>query len=366
MDALILSCGTGGGHNAAGRAIQEELERRGHRAVFMNPYALRSQKTVELVDDLYISMTQRSPGTFGFVYRLGEFYRRLPWRSPVYFFNRKTGKALKTYLEEHPCDVIFLSHIYPAESLTYLRNKGVALPKTVFVATDYTCSPFVEEIAVDAMVTPHPLLTEAFTQWGIDPGLIHPLGIPVSAAFRSDLSKADARRALGLEPEETYLLVSAGSMGAGVLKKAVKTLHAQWAGRAKLIVICGSNQRLYQSLEKRYGPALTLLRHTDQMPLYLRACDLYFTKPGGLSSTEAAVAGVPLVHLAPIPGCETKNAQFFAQQGLSIPQDQTSEAERLAPETIRRQRQVIAPNAAAAICDLAEDLVARAQAVFSK
>lgn len=29
MDALILSCGTGGGHNAAGAAIKEELIKRG-------------------------------------------------------------------------------------------------------------------------------------------------------------------------------------------------------------------------------------------------------------------------------------------------------------------------------------------------
>ena len=29
MDALILSCSTGGGHNAAGFAVKEELERRG-------------------------------------------------------------------------------------------------------------------------------------------------------------------------------------------------------------------------------------------------------------------------------------------------------------------------------------------------
>ena len=43
MDALILSCGTGGGHDAAGKAVREELIRRGHRAVMMNPYVLRGQ-----------------------------------------------------------------------------------------------------------------------------------------------------------------------------------------------------------------------------------------------------------------------------------------------------------------------------------
>lgn len=46
--------------------------------------------------------------------------------------------------------------------------------------------------------------------------------------------------------------------------------------------------------------------------------DLLITKPGGLSSTEAAVAGIPLIQTAPIPGCEVSNMRFFRQRGLSI------------------------------------------------
>ena len=44
---------------------------------------------------------------------------------------------------------------------------------------------------------------------------------------------------------------------------------------------------------------------------------MLFTKPGGLTSTEAAVKNVPLVHTNPIPGCETKNAVFFSSRGMS-------------------------------------------------
>ena len=47
------------------------------------------------------------------------------------------------------------------------------------------------------------------------------------------------------------------------------------------------------------------------------ACDLVFTKPGGLTSTEAAVKNLPLVPSAH-SGCETKNAHFFQQHLLSI------------------------------------------------
>ena len=48
-----------------------------------------------------------------------------------------------------------------------------------------------------------------------------------------------------------------------------------------------------------------------------RAADVVLTKPGGLSSTEAAVRNVPLVLTDPIPGCETKNAAFFESHGMA-------------------------------------------------
>ena len=41
MDALILSCGTGGGHNSAGEAIEQSLFARGHRVTKLNPYLLK-------------------------------------------------------------------------------------------------------------------------------------------------------------------------------------------------------------------------------------------------------------------------------------------------------------------------------------
>ena len=75
MDALILSCSTGGGHNAAGTAIKEELEVRGHHVTMMDPYELVSHKLAEEVGNIYVKMVQHSPKLFGFVYSLGGIVR---------------------------------------------------------------------------------------------------------------------------------------------------------------------------------------------------------------------------------------------------------------------------------------------------
>ena len=57
---------------------------------------------------------------------------------------------------------------------------------------------------------------------------------------------------------------------------------------------------------------------TDQVPAYMHAADVLLSKAGGISSSEAAMLGVPLVHTMAIPGVETENAAFFARHGLSF------------------------------------------------
>lgn len=360
MDALILSCATGGGHNAAAEALREELEARGDRAVVMDPYSLRSERTVRRVSGTYVSVAQKVPRFFGVVYQLGQLYRKLPWRSPVYFANRKAAKAMGAFLAQNHFDVVLMPHLFPAEIMTRLKARGVDLPKTIFVATDYACIPFTEETDCDAYIVPHPDLLGEFEDRGVPAQKLHPLGIPVRRAFLQKTSKAEARKTLGLETEKTYWLVAGGSMGAGVLKRSIREIYRQYGPDIPhLIVICGSNRRLYRSLQKEYGEAITLLQTTDQMALYLRACDLYLTKPGGLSTTEAVTVGTPLVPLRPIPGCETKNAQFFIGHGYALPLGRLRDGvdPGLWSEMLQHQKSGVSQDAAQHICDLAHRMV---------
>lgn len=91
-----MSCGMGGGHNAAGYALQEELERRGHHVTLFNPYTLKSDRLARGIDNAYIRMAQRAPRLFGGVYLLARAYERLPLRSPVYALNGLMPAAWRT------------------------------------------------------------------------------------------------------------------------------------------------------------------------------------------------------------------------------------------------------------------------------
>lgn len=371
MEALILSCSTGGGHNAAGRALKEELERRGHRADFLDPYTLAGGKWDRRVGNTYVQIAQKTPRVFGAVYHLGDLYRNLPIPSPVYGINLAMCRIVGDYLKNHSYDIIFTPHIFPGEILQGIRKRGVKIPPVVFISTDYTCSPFTEETKCDYYITPGPMLNGEYVRRGIPRERLRPFGIPVKRAFSEEISREKAIEELGLDPGKTYLLLSGGSIGAG--QQIQKTIEAVADPKRRrkdevLIVICGNNEALYRKLEEKYGrdPGVILMTSTDRMELYLKACSVYLSKPGGLSSTEAAVAGIPLIHISPIPGCETKNLEYFGNLGMCIPVGNETEAlpaalERLRnPEEIARmrehQRKYISASAAEEICTFAESI----------
>lgn len=370
MDALILSCGTGGGHDSAAKAILEEMEKRGHKAVMLNPYTLKSNRLANGINNTYISAAREAPKAFGAVYVLGDLYRLLPFRSPVYFANHGMNAVLQEYLAENHFDVVIMTHLFAAEILTNMKQHGICVPKTVFVATDYVCIPFTEETECDAYVIPAEDLKKDFINRGIPEDKLYPFGIPTSSRFASGETREAVKQRLGLDAGKKYILITGGSMGGGKIEKAIAKLrdHFDAKENTMLIVICGSNKMLFDKLSAQADPKTRVIGYTDDMASYLKASDLFITKPGGLSSTEAAVCGVPIFHTSPIPGCESHNARYFSEHGMSISGEITGDVlcaidEVLDQECIRSavtacQRKYVDPAAAANICKLAESVAA--------
>ena len=213
-----MTCGTGGGHNTAARALQEEMLERGHSVQVINPYDLKNRKLSWCIDHGYMWMARRAPWLFGLIYKLGEFFWYLPFRSPVHHLNRLMVPVMQRYLAEHPCDVALMTHFFPSAILTAAQQKQKNIPPNILIATDYTCIPLTEEYEADAYITPAVALTNEFLRRGKPAHQIKPLGIPVCKDFLSSISAKEARSRLGLQEGTRYLLIAGGSIGAGKSK----------------------------------------------------------------------------------------------------------------------------------------------------
>ena len=150
MKILLLSCKTGGGHDAAANALKEQFEKMGHEAFVFDYLTLAGEKVAKRVANVYVKTVQKMPSAFGCAYNVGMFISKRTKKSPVYLVNQKMDKYLEPYLEEHPYDAIVMTHLYPAETLTSMRRKeGAKLPPIFGVLTDYTLTPCWEETEGD-------------------------------------------------------------------------------------------------------------------------------------------------------------------------------------------------------------------------
>lgn len=368
MNILILSCNTGEGHNAAARAIAECAERRGHAVNFVDMMSLAGKRVSSLVGGGYIKVVKSMPVLFGFVYQLGRLVCSAKRKSPVYYANALVAKYLAAYLEEHPADIIITPHLYPAETLTYMKRKGMIPVKIIAVATDYTCIPFWEETECDYYIVPHEDCVKEFVKRGIPEEKLLPYGIPVSMAFEETVNKKRARKKLKLPVWGNLYLIMSGSMGFGKVKLFSRELAACIEEEDYIVIVCGNNEELRKSLQKKYegNDRVRIIGFTRHVADYMSAADVIYTKPGGLSSTEALMKNLPIVHTAPIPGCETRNRIFFRRHGISVSASEilvqihkgrelvknTDKRERM----LKKQRENMHGHAAEKILNLAEKI----------
>ena len=331
LKILILSCNTGEGHNSAAKAISEELERRGVESEIKDSLAFASEAFSKQICKAYIKLTLSFPKAMGTTYKMAE-NNKSSHKSFIYAVNSICAPALHKYLEKTKPDAVIMTHLFAGEVMTAVKKQYSYKIPTYLVSTDYDVCPRFEETEVDRYFIPHEHLTQSFIDRGMPKEKLSATGIPISHRFLDLLPQKEAKERLGLCRTIHYALVMTGSMGYGSTRELVDLFLKEAPANCGVVVLGGNNTRMKAELRERYpgNKRVIVVDFTTDVPLYMDACDLLLTKPGGLSTTEAAAHGIPLIHTTPIPGCETDNLAFFGYHGMSISAPTTADAVRLA------------------------------------
>ena len=345
MKILIISCSTGGGHNACAKYILEELKNNNIEAEFKDFYDIVNKKAKKLSEKLYLSTLNGNGKIFKVVYKLGELYSKTKLKSPVYSVNKLHKKKLYNYIIQNKIDLVITTHIFPALTLTAIKKVPFLL-----VATDYTACPFMEEANPNYYVIQNGIEKD-FINKGIDEKKLLKTGIPVSSNFIKNAK--NIRYNLNIDKEKT-ILIMLGSMGFGNINKIVNNLLE--IDNTKIIIVTGSNKELYNKLKKIKNKKLITLGYVHNMNDLIYSSDIVVSKPGGLSSTEIASINKPLIHAFAIPGIETINTNFFYNHKMSIKCNNENEIiqniikllndNKLQKEMIKSQSKIINKNSA--------------------
>jgi 1,2-diacylglycerol 3-beta-galactosyltransferase len=318
LKILFLFSDTGGGHRSGAEAIIEalDLEYPGQFETemvdFFKDYAPRP---INLAPDLWPVLT-RMPDVWRFTYRASNGRKRTrAVYSTVYPYVRR---AIHRLLQEHPCDMIVTVHpIATTPILRALRHNPVPF---VTVVTDMvTTHASWYDPRADLVIVP----TEFARQRGIDMGLradqVCVTGMPVAYRFRKPIDDRQViRQRLGWPQDLPVILLIGGGDGLGPLEQmacAIEDLHRPVA----LAVICGRNRKLKSSLENhKWRLPAFIYGFVKEMPDFMHAADILFTKAGPGTISEAFIAGLPLIIYTRIPGQEDGNVTYVVSEGAGI------------------------------------------------
>ena len=341
MRVLILTCNTGGGHNAVAAALAESFRRLGVSSDTADGLSCISQKASRFVSKWHTRFYRRYPKLYKAGYMSAENDAESNDRdNPVYRYMARGARRLGRAIQDGGYDAVVCVHVIPAMMMTELRRQHETGPVFCFVATDYTCSPTVGGCTPDVCVIPHEELAEEFVSCGIARETLLAAGIPVRAVFRERGDRAAARSELALPPEGRHIVLMSGSIGCGPMADIAAELEKRMERGDFASVLCGSNRQMLYALRRRGFRRVEAVGFTNRVHRYMDSADVLVSKPGGISITEAGTRGTPLLLADMVGGCETRNQEFFHAHGWAEtcqPEDMADAALALLDRPERRQ-----------------------------
>lgn len=152
-------------------------------------------------------------------------------------------------------------------------------------------------------------------------------GTPIRSGF--DLyTRESARKLLGVKDDEIMILSFGGSLGSSCINDKVIEMMEEFSKHSKNIRHFHASGRNHYEEIKQKHPSLVkgelgckILPFIDDMPLYMRACDIAITRSGAITLCELASAQIASI-LIPSPNVsenhQFKNAKTLADMGAAI------------------------------------------------
>lgn len=264
-------------------------------------------------------MVKTIPQMYRYIYDRAERATEVgPFRTWAHQF---TAGNLRPLFERERPDVVVCTHAFPCGAMAEYKRLFADAPPVAGIVTDFAVHAFWVHRNIDGYAVANEAVRQAMIARGIAPDRVAASGIPVREEFIPGAEPRDAlRERLDLPRDRRIVLMMGGGLGIGPLGRMMRSLEDVPIPLAA-VVITGRNvrsERRVRAAAETTGYPVRALRFVENVYDYMHAADVFVTKPGGLSTSEALVAGVPMVLCKPLPGQEERNARWLSESGAAV------------------------------------------------
>ncbi|SDY18684.1 MGDG synthase family glycosyltransferase [Eubacterium barkeri] len=323
---FIFSASTGAGHNLAARSLAEALQGRGYDAQVYDAFKESSAALNRIVTKGYKQLVEIAPKLYEQMYH--QFNKMTPFQQNIFkVMSKVMNPEIVPLIEKERPDLIISTHPFVTNMLGTLKAHGAFNQPVLSFVTDYKIHSVYLHPMIDAYVVGSEYTKQTMVERGVSPDIIYPFGIPIRTEFM-DAPSAGSEK--GDPAVRGTIMVMGGSMGARQMEKAFVSLM-KTKEKIRIIVVCGNNAKVERDirfLAKVYEPADKVVEihgFVQNVSQLMDQSEAIITKPGGLTSTEAMVKGIPMIIPYYYPGQEEENTDFLVDSGMAIKVDKVKD-----------------------------------------
>lgn len=340
MKILVLTLSFGSGHVRAAQAIAREVSRQSPDAEVRLLDALEDSRALFRACYVapYWAMVRHAPALWDRFFT-SRLTRKSQQTAPAWAFRRGCPQVFKTITDFKP-DVIVAAEVAACEMAVIAKQAGQARARIVAVITDHEAEPAWVKPEVDLYAVADESVREQLCSWGASAEKINVCGIPTDPSFNVRHDKQMTRARYGLNDDAPIVLLMGGGMGPTRMDEVAAKLCAS-AEPMHVFAIAGRDARVRRRLERLNAASpvsLKVFGWIESIPELMRAASVLATKPGGLTTAEAALSALPVVMFDAIPGPEHRNAARFAGAGAGVVTDGAEETAASVLTLLRDER----------------------------
>ncbi len=312
---LVLSASIGGGHVAAAKALVAAFHELGVEAEHRDLLDHTAMPFRRLYRQAYFDLVRTMPDLVEWI---GRRLDRPSERTSVQRKLRARAVRLLSYevpriVDRYQPTVVVHTHFLGAQIMSGRMRRHRVLPQAV-VVTDFFAHAFWLQPGVARYFVASGEVRAQLLNAGVDEHRVRVSGIPIDLRF--------SRLAPVERGDREHLLVLAGGLGAEHVRQILGQLK-EFRWPLRVTVVCGRSSELTnvarELVADSSGPVtFQVLGFVDNMPELMNSATLAVTKPGGLTSSEALAAGLPLMLVSPYPLQEEMNAHFLLENGCAV------------------------------------------------
>ncbi|HEU5004174.1 MAG TPA: glycosyltransferase [Actinomycetota bacterium] len=315
MKLLILTASVGEGHNAAARAVSDEIRELDPAAEVQveNGLAVVGAFWEKFVIDGYKIQLDKAQWSYSWLY-----WSIVKSKKVTYFYKGLCAvigcRKIHRLIEASQPDIVLSTYPLTSAMLASLKRRGKITMPCANLVTDFAPHPMWMYPDLDDNYVMHISTVETVASM-MEPSPTTVVAPLVARRFLGPSRRASARAELGVPDDAFVAMVIGGGWGVGNIERsarAVATVDGVWT-----LVVCGKNESLKAKLDADPPPRTIVCGYVTNMPDLIDACDLAVQNAGGLTSLEALRRGCPLLITDAIPGHGVANGELMDRVGVA-------------------------------------------------